>query len=86
MVGGYYNYKRRDVDYDYRSNIPFLDARGITGLPNPPYYQQFQSYFITHETAGFGELTCNFNDKFWVTGGLRYTSSDVQGFTQRRWL
>jgi iron complex outermembrane receptor protein len=82
VVGGYYNYKRRDVDYDYRSNVPFLDARGITGLPNPPYYQQFQSYFVTHEKAGFGELTYNHSEKFWVTGGLRYTSSDVQGFTK----
>jgi outer membrane receptor protein involved in Fe transport len=82
VIGGYYNYKRRDVDYDYRSNIPFLDARGITGLPNPPYYQQFDSYFITHEKAGFGELTYNHSEKFWVTAGLRYTASDVQGFTK----
>jgi iron complex outermembrane receptor protein len=82
VVGGYYNYKRRDVDYNYRSNEEFLAARGITGLPNPPYYQQFQSYFVTHETAGFGELTFNFTDDFWLTGGLRYTKSDVQGFTK----
>lgn len=81
VVGGYYNYKRRDVDYDYRSNEEFLAERGITGLPNPPYYQQFQAYFVTHETAGFGELTYNFSDDFWMTGGLRYTKSDVQGFT-----
>ena len=82
VVGGYYNYKRRDVDYDYRSNIPFLTERGITGLPNPPYYQQFDSYFVTHEKAGFGELTYNHSDSFWVTAGLRYTASDVQGFTK----
>jgi len=82
VVGAYYNYKRRDVDYDYRSNEAFLDARGFTGLPNPPYYQQFDSYFVTHEKAGFGELTFNFSDKLWVTGGLRYTASDVQGFTK----
>lgn len=82
VVGGYYNYKRRDVDYDYRSNEAFLAQRGITGLPNPPYYQQFQAYFVTHETAGFGELTFNFTDDFWMTGGLRYTKSDVQGFTK----
>jgi outer membrane receptor protein involved in Fe transport len=82
VVGGYYNYKRRDVDYDYRSNEAFLAQRGITGLPNPPYYQQFQSYFVTHETAGFGELTYHVNEDFWLTGGLRYTKSDVQGFTK----
>ncbi len=82
VVGGYYNYKRRDVDYDYRSNEAFLAQRGITGLPNPPYYQQFQSYFVTHETAGFGELTFHVNDDVWLTGGLRYTKSDVQGFTK----
>jgi len=82
VVGGYYNRKRRDVDYDYRSNNPFLMARGITGLPNPPYYQQFKSYFVTHEKAGFGELTYNHSDSFWVTAGLRYTASDVQGFTE----
>ncbi|HET6565912.1 MAG TPA: TonB-dependent receptor [Xanthomonadales bacterium] len=82
VVGGYYNYKRRDVDYNYRSNEAFLAARGITGLPNPPFYQQFQSYFVTHETAGFGELTYHVNDDFWLTGGLRYTESDVQGFTK----
>lgn len=82
VVGGYYNYKRRDVDYDYRSNMEFLEERGITGLPNPPYYQQFDSYFITHELAGFGELTYNINDDLWITGGLRYTDSDVQGFTK----
>lgn len=82
VVGGYYNRKRRDVDYDYRSNEEFLAERGITGLPNPPYYQQFDSYFVTHELAGFGELTYNFSDELWVTGGLRYTDSDVQGFTK----
>ncbi len=82
VVGGYYNYKRRDVDYNYRSNDEFLAQRGITGLPNPPYYQQFQSYFVTHETAGFGELTFHVDDDFWLTGGLRYTKSDVQGFTK----
>jgi len=82
VLGGYYNYKRRDVDYDYRSNMEFLEERGITGLPNPPYYQQFDSYFVTHELAGFGELTYHHSENFWVTGGLRYTKSDVQGFTK----
>ena len=81
VIGGYYNYKRRDVDYFYRSNLDFLAQSGITGLPDAPYYSKFQAYFVTHETAGFGELTYRFSDHFWVTGGLRYTESDVQGFT-----
>ena len=42
VVGGYYNYKRRDVDYFYRSNLDFLAASGITGLPDAPYYSKFQ--------------------------------------------
>jgi len=82
VAGGYYNYKKRTVDYNYRSNEEFLAERGITGFPNPPYYQQLTSYFVTHELAGFGELSYNISDQLWLTGGLRYTSSDVQGFTE----
>jgi iron complex outermembrane recepter protein len=81
VFGGYYNYKRRDVDYFYRSNMDFLAQSGITGLPDAPYYSKYQSYFITHELAGFGELSFHFTDDFWITAGLRYTASDVQGFT-----
>ena len=82
VLGGYYNYKRRDVDYDYRSNLAFIEEGGLTGFPNPPYYQQFDSYFVTHEKAAFGELSYNVNDDLWLTAGLRFTSSDVQGFTK----
>jgi outer membrane receptor protein involved in Fe transport len=81
VLGGYYNYKRRDVDYNYRSSPEFLAARGITGLPDE-YYQRFGSHFTTHETAGFATLTYHVNDQFWLTGGLRYAESDVQGFTE----
>jgi outer membrane receptor protein involved in Fe transport len=81
VLGGYYNYKRRDVDYNYRSTQEYLDAQGITGLPDE-YYSRSTSYFKTHELAGFGTLTYYFNDNFWMTGGLRYTTSDVQGFTE----
>ena len=80
IVGGFYFNKRRDITFDYRSSQDFLDARGLTGLPDE-YYLRFTSYFDQFETAGFGELTYRFSDKFWVTGGARYTNSSIQSFT-----
>lgn len=80
IVGGFYFNKRRDIDYDYRSSLAFLNARGLTGLPNE-YYQSFSGYFDQIETAGFGELTYRFSDQLWATGGLRYTETSVQSFT-----
>lgn len=79
-VGGFHFNKRRDIDYDYRSSIEFLEERNLTGLPNE-YYQSFSGYFDAIETAAFGELTYRFSDQFWVTGGLRYTETSVQSFT-----
>ncbi|MBI1234955.1 MAG: TonB-dependent receptor [Alphaproteobacteria bacterium] len=81
IIGGFYYWKRRDVDYNYRSDPAYLAARGMTNLPDE-YYQRFGSYFVSHETAFFGELTYRFNDNFWLTGGLRLGSLDVQGFTK----
>jgi iron complex outermembrane receptor protein len=80
-VGGFYFRKRRDVDYNYRSNPQFLAARGLTGLPDE-YYQRFGSHFISHEIAAFGQLTYRFTPDLWVTGGLRYGKTDAQGFTE----
>ena len=80
-VGGFYTRKRRDVDYGYRSNEAFLEAQGFTGLPDE-YYQRFDSHFINHEIAAFGQLTYRFTPDFWVTGGLRYGSTDAQGFSE----
>ncbi len=80
-VGTFYFRKRRDVDYGYRSNQAFLTAQGFTGLPDE-YYQRFGSHFISHEMAAFGELTYRFTPDFWVTAGLRYGSTDAQGFTE----
>ncbi|MEQ9507303.1 MAG: TonB-dependent receptor [Hyphomonas sp.] len=80
IVGGFYFNKRRDIDYDYRSSIEFLNARGLTGLPNE-YYQSFSGYFDQIESAAFGELTYRFSDQLWATGGLRYTETSVQAFT-----
>lgn len=81
VAGAFYYYKRRDVDYNYRSSQDFLDARGLTGLPDE-YYSRSGSHFVSHELAAFGELTYRFSDNFWLTGGLRYGSLDVQGFAE----
>jgi iron complex outermembrane recepter protein len=81
VLGGFYFKRQRDVDYNYRSTQEFLDGRGLTGLPDE-YYQRFQSYFISHEKALFGQMTYRFTDDMWVTGGLRYGSTDAQGFTR----
>ncbi len=80
-LGGFYHRKRRDVDYNYRSSEAFLAAQGFTGLPDE-YYLRFGSHFISHEIAAFGQLTWRFNPDLWVTGGLRYGSTDAQGFTE----
>lgn len=80
VIGGFYFNKRRDVDFDYRSSQEFLDARGLTGLPDE-YYQSFRSYTDIKEGAGFGQLTYRFSDDFWITGGLRHTTTSVQSFT-----
>ncbi len=80
-LGGFYFRKRRDVDYNYRSSLEFLAAQGFTGLPDE-YYLRFGSHFISHEVAAFGQLTYRFNPDLWVTGGLRYGSTDAQGFTE----
>src|SRR3546814_19780454 len=63
------------------SNLKYLTENGLTGLPNE-YYQRFESYTDQTEIAGFGEVTGRFSDSFWVTGGLRYGSTEVQSFTR----
>ncbi|TNE63623.1 MAG: TonB-dependent receptor [Alphaproteobacteria bacterium] len=81
VLGTFYFYKRRDVDYVYRSSQEFLDARGLTGLEDDAY-QVFGAHSIGHEFAGFGELTYHISDQLWLTGGLRYGSVDVQSETE----
>ncbi len=80
-VGGFYTRKRRDVDYGYRSNPEFLAEYRLSGLPDE-YYQRFDSHFVSHEIAAFGQLTYRFTPDLWVTGGLRYGKTDAQGFTE----
>jgi outer membrane receptor protein involved in Fe transport len=81
LLGGFFYDKRRDVDYNYRSRTEFLQARGLTGLPSE-VYNQFGVHINQSELAGFGEATYRFSDRFWVTGGARYTSNETQGFTE----
>jgi outer membrane receptor protein involved in Fe transport len=81
LLGGFFYDKRRDVDYNYRSRSEFLQARGLTGLPSE-VYNQFGVHINQSELAGFGELTYRFSDRFWVTGGARYTGNQTQGFTE----
>ena len=81
VLGGFYFERRRDVAYNYRSSPEFLAARNLTGLPDE-YYARWHSYFIQHEQALFGQLTYRFTDDLWVTGGVRYGSTDAQGFTE----
>ena len=81
VIGGFYLDRRHDVDYFYRSSPEFLAARGITGLPDE-YYQRQYNHAISHEIAGFGELTYHITDRFWLTGGLRYGSVDSHVYVE----
>ena len=81
VIGGFYLDRRHDVDYNYRSSPAFLAARGITGLPDE-YYQRQHNHFLSHEIAGFGELTYRFTDRFWLTGGARYGNLDAQAYIE----
>lgn len=81
IVGGFYFTKRRDVDLNYRGTQEFLDMRGLTGLPDE-YYQRAKTHARQNEIAGFGELTYHVSDKLRLTGGLRYGTTDAQGYTE----
>lgn len=81
VIGGFFLDRRHDVDYFYRSSPAFLAARGITGLPDE-YYQRQYNHALSHELAGFGELTYHISDRVWLTGGLRYGGLDSQVFVE----
>ncbi|KQN25509.1 TonB-dependent receptor [Sphingomonas sp. Leaf33] len=81
VVGGFYLNRRRDVDFNYRSNPQFLAARRLTGLPDQ-YFQKLLTHSNSEELAGFGELTYRFSPKFWLTGGMRYGRTSAQAFTE----
>jgi iron complex outermembrane receptor protein len=79
VVGSFYLNRRNAVDYFFRSSDEFLATHGITGLPDK-FYERDYDHFISHELAGFGDLTYHISDEWWVTGGLRYGSVDSRGF------
>ncbi|MBA17337.1 MAG: TonB-dependent receptor [Sphingomonas sp.] len=81
IVGSFFYGKERQVDYNYRSNEQFIDEYNITGLPDE-YYSRFTGIGRSTELAAFGELTYRFGEKFWLTGGLRYTSTEVRANTR----
>jgi outer membrane receptor protein involved in Fe transport len=81
VIGGFYLDRRHDVDYNYRSSPEYLAAHNITGLPDE-YYQRQHNHTISHELAGFGELSYHFTDRFWLTGGARYGNLDAQTFIE----
>lgn len=81
VLGGFHYKRDRDVYFGYRTNEEFLDRSGITGLPDE-YYLRFHSFDVTKEQALFGQLSYHFTDDFWTTAGLRYGSTEAQGFTR----
>jgi iron complex outermembrane receptor protein len=82
VLGGFYFEQRRDADYFYRSSQAFLDAMGMNNLPVDPYYLRFRNTIDQREQALFGELTFRFNNDLWMTGGLRYGSTQAQATQQ----
>lgn len=81
VLGGFYYERERDVYFGYRANEEFLTRSGITGLPDV-YFQRFHSFDVSREKALFGQASYRFSDDFWMTAGLRYGSTEAQGFTR----
>lgn len=81
VVGGFYFKRDRDVHFGYRSNDEYLAKSGITGLADE-YYMRYDTFDVSKEQALFGQLTWHFSDDVWSTVGLRYGSTEAQGFTR----
>lgn len=77
VLGGFYYYKEREVEYNYRSSTEFLEEQNITGLSSE-YYQQYVASAVSNEAAAFGELSYDLTDSFWLTLGARYSATSVQ--------
>lgn len=71
VLGGFYLRRDSDLNGEDRSSTAFLGARGLTGLPGTTF-SAFGNETVSYELAGFGELTYHLNDRWSVTGGLRY--------------
>lgn len=81
VAGGFFLDRRLDVDYYYRSTPQFLQLLGITGTDGD-VIAVTNAHFNSDELAAFGELTYNFSDQLWVTGGMRYGNTSAQGYTE----
>ncbi len=81
VLGGFYFKRERDVYFGYRSNEEYLEQSGITGLADE-YYLRYHTFDVSKEQALFGQLTYHFTEDFWATAGLRYGSTEAQGFTR----
>jgi iron complex outermembrane receptor protein len=79
VVGAYYLDQRLTVPFYFRSSLDFLQSHNITGLSNE-YYEVENTHSVSHELAGFGDLTYHINDQLSLTGGLRYSKVDSQGW------
>jgi outer membrane receptor protein involved in Fe transport len=79
VVGVYYLDQRLTVPFYFRSSLGFLQTHGITGLSNE-FYEVENTHGVSHELAGFGDLTYHINDQVALTGGLRYSKVDSQAW------
>lgn len=68
-VAGLYYYHNRNQYNDFQLLI--------TGLPAPLVI--FDSDITNEAYAAFGDVTWNFSEKFYLTGGLRYGTDKVKG-------
>ena len=80
VAGLFYFSRQFDLESNQRTDPAFLVAQGLTGLSDE-YFLRRRTSNESHELAGFGELTYRFSDQFWLTAGLRYGTTKVQGFT-----
>jgi outer membrane receptor protein involved in Fe transport len=78
VIGAFYFYRQTQLRNDLLTTPAFLASRGLTGAqgPNGDLIGSQLLRQKTHELAGFGELTYHFNDRFWITGGIRYGRTD----------
>lgn len=79
VVGVFYLDQKLNVPYYFRSSLAFLQSHDITGLSNE-YYEVENTHSVSHELAGFGDLTYHISDRVSLTGGLRYSEVDSQGW------
>ncbi|HMN45270.1 MAG TPA: TonB-dependent receptor [Povalibacter sp.] len=82
LVGAFY----QDIDRDYGQDLPtpgydlVLTSRGLppssgfNAPPDTPYYSQVD--FDFKQMALFGEATVHFNERWALTGGIRYYDFD----------